>query len=201
MPARLKRRLYRALHPTRPRPPRVRLLEEVPKGSSCAEIGVWKGDFSARILEVVRPAKLHLVDPWRVVDDEAYTGALYGSLSGGQEQMDTIHAGVLERFAREVRDGAVEVHRLPSLDAVERFGAGELDFVYVDGNHLYEFVQADLDAWAKKIRVGGLLGGDDYGVRGWWDDGVTRAVDEFVGAGRGEVVLLEDRQFLLRLPG
>ena len=100
----------------------------------------------------------------------------------------------------ERRKGVVEVHRQSSLEAAERFAAGELDFVYVDGNHRYEFVKADLEAYAPKIRAGGFLAGDDYGVEGWWDDGVTQAVDEFVRSGGASVVSLEDRQFLLRVP-
>ncbi len=113
--------------------------------------------------------------------------------------MDAIHASVLERFGRERRAGVVEVHRLASAEAAERFRDGELDFVYIDGNHRYEFVKADLETYARKVRPGGFLAGDDYGVAGWWDDGVTRAVDEFLGSGAASVVSLDDRQFLLRL--
>jgi predicted O-methyltransferase YrrM len=178
MQARLKRRVYRALRPARSLPPRVRLLQRLPKGGVCAEIGVWRGDFSARILEVARPARLHLIDPWQAVAGEDYEGARYGGkLAEGQAEMDAVYAAVLERF-----------------------GDDELDFVYIDGNHRYEFVKADLEAYARKIRPGGLLAGDDYGIEGWWDDGVTRAVDEFIGSGAAAVLSLEDGQFLLRVP-
>jgi hypothetical protein len=198
---RLKRRVHRVLHPTAPRPRRQRLLDRLPKGAACAEIGVWKGDFSERILDVVRPARLHLIDPWQAVADEGYEGALYGGqLEEGQAEMDALYAEVLHRFARERREGVVEVHRLSSAEAAERFHDGEFDFVYIDGNHRYEFVKADLEAYAPKVRPGGFLAGDDYGVEGWWEDGVTRAVDEFVRSGAAAEVIVEDGQFLLRLP-
>jgi len=201
MPARLKRRVYRALRPGRSIPPRGRLLARLPKGGVCAEIGVWRGDFSERILEMTRPARLHLIDPWRAVAAEGYERAHYGGeLTGGQAEMDAVYAAVLERFAGDRKKGVVEVHRLSSLEAAGRFREGELDFVYIDGNHRYEFVKADLEAYAPKVRPGGLLAGDDYGVEGWWEDGVTRAVDEFVRSEAATVVSLEDRQFLLRLP-
>lgn len=199
---RLKRRAYRALHPAAPPPRRAKLLEELPKGGTGVEVGVWKGDFSQRILEVVRPARLHLVDPWQAFEEEGYEGARYGGrLTGGQPEMDALHAAVLARFASERRQGVVEVHRMTSLEAAELFQDGQLDFVYVDGNHRYDFVRADLRAWAPKLRPGGFLAGDDYGVEGWWEDGVTRAVDEFVRAGAASVVSLEHHQFLLRVPG
>jgi hypothetical protein len=198
--ARLKRRAYRLLHPGAPRGRRARLLDALPTGGAGAEIGVWKGDFSARILEVVRPSRLHLIDPWQAIPAEAYKGARYGGkLTDGQAEMDELHDAVLRRFERERRAGVVDVHRLPSVDAAARLPDGELDFVYIDGNHRYEFVKADLEAYAPKLRPGGLLAGDDYGVAGWWEDGVTRAVDEFVASGAATVVSLEDGQFLLRV--
>jgi hypothetical protein len=40
-----------------------------------AEIGVWKRDFSAKILAAVGPSKLHVVDPWKFESDGAYGGA------------------------------------------------------------------------------------------------------------------------------
>jgi hypothetical protein len=197
---RLKRRAYRLLHPGTLPGRRARLLDLLPKRGVGAEIGVWKGDFSERILEVVRPARLHLIDPWRAVAGEEYEGAWYGGKLGeGQAEMDALHEAVLRRFERERRKGVVEVHRLPAGEAAARFADGELDFVYVDGDHRYEGVRADLEAYAPKVRRGGLIAGDDYGVAGWWEDGVTRAVDEFVASGRATVVSLDDHQFLLRV--
>ncbi|WP_284164620.1 hypothetical protein [Frigidibacter sp. SD6-1] len=43
---------------------RAALLARLPVGSVGADIGVWQSDFSARILETVRPSRLLLVDPW-----------------------------------------------------------------------------------------------------------------------------------------
>lgn len=39
------------------------LLELLPRDSEGAEIGVWQGNFSALILSVVGPRRLHLIDP------------------------------------------------------------------------------------------------------------------------------------------
>lgn len=199
---RLKRAAWRVLHPKTPRGRRRRLLDNLPKNGVGVEVGVWRGDFSARILDVARPKKLHLVDPWQAIGEERYEGARYGGdLDEGQAEMDAIHAFVLERFAREREQGLVEVHRATSGEAAAAFPDGGLDFVYVDGDHTYDAVKADLEAYAPKLRDGGLLAGDDYGVTGWWEDGVTRAVDEFVATGRAEVVSLENNQFVLHMCG
>jgi hypothetical protein len=192
----VKRRLYRTVRRSAPR--RQKLLEMIPHGGMCAEVGVWRGDFSARILELARPSQLHLIDPWRAFDDDTYEGAWYGGqLEQGQADMDAVYQGVVDRFAEQRARGIVRVHRMMSTEAAATFSDSFFDFVYIDGNHTYEFVLADLQAFAPKVRPGGLLAGDDYGVQGWWGDGVTRAVDEFVRSGAATVVMLEQSQFVL----
>jgi hypothetical protein len=195
----VKRAVWRLLHPNAQTPRRRQLLDALPRDAVCAEVGVWKGDFSARILEVVRPRKLHLVDPWAAAAGEGYERAWYGGgLKDGQAEMDRLHAAVLDRFAAEREAGVVEVHRATSAEAAGQIADGALDFVYIDGDHTYEFVKADLHAWAPKVKPGGLIAGDDYGTPGWWEDGVTRAVDEFVAEGHADVVSLDGNQFVLR---
>jgi hypothetical protein len=50
--------------------PRHQLLKLMPKNSICAEIGVWKGEFSKETIRIVRPRMLHLIDPWRYQPDK-----------------------------------------------------------------------------------------------------------------------------------
>jgi hypothetical protein len=67
--------------------------------------------------------------------------------------------------------------RLPSLAAVTRFPDGYFDAVFIDGDHSYEGVKADIAAWRPKTK--GLLCGHDYGKSDL--PGVTQAVDEAFG--------------------
>jgi hypothetical protein len=193
-------RLGDRLRQARHRQERARLLRRLPKRSVGVEIGVWAGDLSAAILRAVRPTRLHLLDPWAYAPDERYEQAWYGGArAGSQAEMDKVYERVLQRFDSEIADGAVVIHRSTSAEAVVGFEDSSLDWVYVDGNHLYEYVRTDLELFAPKVRPGGLLAGDDYGAAGWWDDGVRRAVDRFLvtQAGAYESVFLRD-QFLLR---
>src|SRR5690554_5728611 len=41
---------------------RVRILDEIPVNGVVAEIGIWKCDFSRKILRTTKPSLLHLVD-------------------------------------------------------------------------------------------------------------------------------------------
>ena len=71
-----------------------------------------------------------------------------------------------------------------SVDAAKKFADGTFDFVYIDANHAYDFVRADVLAWMPKIKNGGIIGGHDYD---WCDPenggefSVKRAVDEIFG--------------------
>lgn len=173
------------------------IVDLLPRRSAGCEVGVWKGDLSAAFLRYLRPKRLHLVDPWLFMPDKPK--AIYGGREAtSQADMDAIYGQVLARFEDERRRGRVVVHRETSLVAASAVVDGSLDWVYVDGDHSYDAVRADLEVWAPKLTPGGLLTGDDYGSFGWWEGGVQRAVDEFVAARSPEVLVLTSH-FALRL--
>lgn len=194
---RLKAHVGRA---ERPSDYRSFLINMLPRRSIGVEVGVWKGDFSLRLLRNVRPQEIFLIDPWRFEPSPEYERALYGSSrAGDQDQMDHVAESVKTRFADEIAKGVVEVWRAPSSEAAEHLPDASVDWVYVDGNHLYEYVRADLAAYAEKVKIGGLLTGDDYGDAGWWENGVKKAVDEFLANRRDFVpVIFRNTQFVLR---
>jgi hypothetical protein len=73
----------------------------------------------------------------------------------------------------------VHVHRGNSSDVLNLFPNGYSDWVYIDGNHLYEYVAKDLELSFRKTRAGGLILGDDYTDGGWWRGDVKRAIGDF----------------------
>jgi hypothetical protein len=181
---------------------RATLLEILPHASVGAEIGVHLGDFSTEILRIVAPARLHLVDPWKHFDTPGYKQAWYGGgAKGGQNEMDERYESVLVRFRSEIDAGQVVVHRGFSNDFGLTLPAEHLDWVYIDGDHTYEFVKRDLELFFGKLKPGGHLLGDDYHDGGWWAGGVKKAVDEFVRAYPVDVVTLKYEQFVLRKGG
>jgi len=62
-----------------------------------------------------------------------------------------------------------------SLNASQKFSDNYFAFVYIDGNHDYDFVLQDLKLWFPKVKNKGLLFGDDYNR----PYGVSKAVAEF----------------------
>jgi hypothetical protein len=177
-------------------PGRSRLLSRLPRHAVCAEIGVWKGEFSELILDVAKPRQLHLVDPW--LFQPMYPNRWYGGRAAkSQADMDAIHDGVVGRFRNDSR---IILHRKKSVDAASEFGDGSLDWVYIDGDHGFEAVTQDLAVWSPKLRPGGYIAGDDFN---WQDEkrifSVRRAVMQFADERELPIHLVRGNQFLIQI--
>ena len=177
---------------------RIALLNGLPKGSIGAEIGVYNGDYSNAILSIVKPRELHLIDPWKFQNDKKYADSWYGGKEMNQEHMDSIYHSVETRFSDQIKNGIVRIHRLPSSSAATAFTDNYFDWVYIDGNHLYEYVKSDLENYYQKLKVGGCLACDDYGTLGWWEDGVLKAVHEFLGTHNCRVAFAMATQIVIK---
>ena len=176
---------------------RERLLERLPKRAVCAEIGVYQGRFSELILRIARPKKLHLIDPWKYEADPAYDQSFMGGAKGqSQARMDAMHDTVVKVF----KSRRVDIHRAGSAECSSLFPDNYFDWIYIDGNHQYEFVKRDLELYFSKVKGGGLIAGDDYdrGPNHWSKDGVKHAVDEFVSKDLCQKIVIDKHQFLLR---
>lgn len=175
------------------------LLQLLPKFSIGVEIGVNEGDFSERIIEIVMPNKLHLVDPWKFENDEFYSTTPYGRENvPNQKMMDEKYKNVQNRFKSEIKKGKIIINRGPSEEILSTFVDNYFDWAYIDGNHLYEFVKKDLDLCIKKVKDGGIITGDDYYDGGWCDGGVKKAVDEYVNTGLIKLLQIKNNQFILQ---
>lgn len=166
---------------------RARFLQKMPKGGVAIEIGVWRGEFSRKILDALEPKKLCLIDPWKNFDDhdnKAFSGR------EEDEKMDEICASVMQMYDAEIKAKQVIVMREMSGDALKKFKNNTINFAYVDGDHSYEGVRADLEALMPKMISGGIMAFDDYHRRGWWGDGVLRAIHEFIGDHPSEIRIM-----------
>lgn len=87
--------------------------------------------------------------------------------------------------ALDVKWPKLELLEMDSVQAAQQIEDNSLDLVFIDADHSYEAVVADIVAWLPKVRSGGVLCGHDY-----WQghphslpavDGVKKAVDERFG--------------------
>jgi hypothetical protein len=155
---------------------RTDLLTLIRNGSKICEIGVFKGDFSKSILQICKPTKLLLIDPW----EGQITS---GDLNGNNVEVfngDLIYSQVYESFSRDPR---VELLKSKS-NSLQNYANDSFDCVYIDGDHSYDGVKADLEMSLRVVRDGGFIMGHDYLInpektKNNYDFGVKRAVDEF----------------------
>lgn len=128
------------------------------------EIGVFHGNNSLRILQMLPIKHLYLVDPFEDYPD--YNTPLI--IPSGFD----IALSKLEPF----------YDRITPLQMKSKEASGvipnELDFVYIDGNHSYEYVKKDIETYYPKIRVGGVIGGHDI-TDNLSSEDIRRAASEF----------------------
>lgn len=148
----------------------------LPLQPNGAEIGVLHGDFSDKILKIVNPKRLFLIDPYGNGDNEdTYGVELNNAPVAYSTEQDylTLH----KKFSKEIQAETVIVLRKYSYEAIDAFVDQCLDFLYIDASHLYEDVKRDLEDWLPKLKTNGILCGHDYIE---FDNfGVIQAVNEF----------------------
>tara|TARA_R110002124_G_scaffold246337_1_gene411430 strand:- start:396 stop:980 length:585 start_codon:yes stop_codon:yes gene_type:complete len=159
----------------------------VPENTVGVEIGVWKGDSSAKFLD--RNLKhLHLVDSWSPTTwfdkldamgkekaIQRYKGIMKEATRQGMVDLyEEVASGVSARF--EQCDN-VTIHRMESRDwFAKSIEEGVMyDWVYVDGDHTFEGCLRDLNLCLKVIKTGGHLFADDYTNK----PSVKKAIDLF----------------------
>lgn len=130
-----------------------------------AEIGVSKGRYSKWMLHCIKGLKLYLIDPWT-----AYSEYVEAHDEKGQVMLDNFFEETKVRLVGK----NVEFIRKTSMEAVKDFEDESLDFVFIDGNHSFEYVIDDIAAWSKKVKKGGIVSGHDYwnsfNKDGWVED-------------------------------
>lgn len=151
-----------------------------------AEVGVFDGYTSDVLLQEFPELRLWLVDPWQPV---AQPAEYAGIDAAGFDQLRRVALW----WTSHAEERRFEL-RLRSTEAAALFPDGSLDFAFIDADHGYQSVRADVAAWWPKVRAGGLLCGHDYGVygdaTGEW--GVRQGVDEFVAAAQRSLILGAD---------
>lgn len=134
------------------------------------EVGTEQGAYAKVLCDCNPGVKLYCVDPWL-----AYPGYREHV---SQEKLDGFY-----RKTRELLSPyRAELIRETSLSAVDHFADGSLDFVYIDANHEFSHVVADITAWLPKIRKGGIISGHDYIRKKDMKFGVVEAVQGYTSA-------------------
>lgn len=157
-------------------PTRLHLLEKLPKNGIVAEIGIAKGGFSEKILNITQPKKLHLIDSleWKYFDKKA-------------------KSFLLKKFAEQIKTDTIEVHLGKSTYVLKNFSDKLFDWVYLDTDHTYKTTMLELELCKEKIKKGGIIAGHDYTTKNYhknYSYGVVEAVNEFCYKNNWEFIYL-----------
>lgn len=167
--------------------PIFRQVIECLRPSLVIEVGSWKGRSAVNMMKICDALQLHTtlicIDTWlgSLENYAQHTGVNRGlhealNFDAGyptlhrQFMSNIIHAGLQERIIPLPITSTIAARLLAERSI-------QADVVYLDASHDYEDCSRDLENYWPLIRTGGMLFGDDYI---FWE-GVTKAVDEFVG--------------------
>lgn len=121
------------------------------------EVGAWKGQSAAHMaVEIInsnKNIKFYCFDTWAGSTEHKLDPRYSHDLPSLYQQFQNNIAPV---------KNYIKYARLASTDAVHLFEDDSIDFVYIDANHEFDDVVKDIKAWWPKIKLGGLLAGDDF---------------------------------------
>jgi predicted O-methyltransferase YrrM len=158
------------------------ILKYISNPKSILEIGTHQGEFAIKLYDNFKPDKLVLVDPWKFETDYIYQKSWYGGSEMhiiGQTKQDNYYEKVKKIFNEGLKNNTVEILKMNSDEAFIQ-NKIKFDLIYIDGNHLYNFVLKDILNSINFLNRDGIIVCDDFNSKGWWEDGVTKAVNEIV---------------------
>jgi predicted O-methyltransferase YrrM len=107
-----------------------------------AEVGVWHGVTTCRLRRAMAPdATLFAIDPYPV-----------GRLGFSTQSV------IAHKELSKVSNGSITWMRQTGSEAARKLaGTEQFDFVFIDGDHSYEGLQADWTGWRPLLATGGVV--------------------------------------------
>jgi predicted O-methyltransferase YrrM len=151
----------------------------VPDGGRLVEVGCWYGRSVIYLASKLREQDklntlVYAVDNWAGSACDALDEYFAQQAAAGTPVYDKFRSnveacGVAGLVQPVVADSAAAA-------SLPLFRDQSLDFVFIDADHRYDAVVADVRAWKSKVKPGGILAGHDYNR-----DDVYRAVRDVLG--------------------
>jgi hypothetical protein len=145
------------------------------RGIIGVEIGVYRGRNSIEMVKSLNLKKFYLIDPY----------LKYDQYSEDPTFKKIEKTGSAERLAKKRmgKNNNLIWIRKKSSEAFSEIKE-KIDFIYIDGNHEYNYVKEDLSNYYKLVNKGGIISGHDIN----WP-GVSRAVIEFTSKMRIDLTI------------
>jgi len=141
------------------------------------EIGSWQGKSAYVLASAIKgkKGKLYVIDPFDGSGDIA-------SVSTYHKNMDKLGVTLLENFQSNMKKfgvmNVIDIMAMKSDEARTNFYEEQINMLFIDGNHEYEFVKKDYELWESLIMKGGVLVLHDVGAK--HVDGPLRVMEEYI---------------------
>lgn len=121
------------------------------------EIGVCHGENLCHMLEACENIEgIIAIDPYIAYQDaDGYVT---------QEMVDDMLDIVYKNLDEIDLRNKVDFRKLTSDEAVAGIDDDYLDFIFIDGNHTYEYALRDMKNYYSKVKSGGIFAGHDYSI-------------------------------------
>lgn len=153
------------------------LVTLIPDRAMMAEIGTFRGKSLCSIAETIKRKNIvvQAVDIFDRIESPEYV----------EPDVYAKRDGMLNDFRRNmlVFDLVTNVNAFvyKSTEAAKLFPENYFDLIFIDADHSYEAVKADIEAWLPRLKENGILCGHDYDEKGESWPGVHKAVHEKFG--------------------
>lgn len=139
------------------------IMDRVPenRGTYGAEVGVWYGDTSERLLAGRPHLFLYLIDRWTPPQqDDSYfhSGAKIAGYSEAKHQ--DAYQATMKKIEPHKEHTTVLIGN--TVEMANEIEDGFLDFVFIDADHSYDGVCNDIRAYLPKVKRTGWIGGHDW---------------------------------------
>lgn len=138
---------------------------------SYLEIGVLAGDYSDQVIRHLEPKRADLVDlynqkDWNQLNDMRFTS-------------ETNYEYVKNKYKDNVNVNVIQEHFRLGIQSIDH----QYDYIYIDADHSYDFMEHILNFSKNHIVVGGIIGVNDYMIRDHFNDeyyGIVQATNNFL---------------------
>lgn len=127
------------------------------------EIGCWEGKSTVcmanKIKNIKKNIKFYAIDIW-----EPY------------QQGELVWKANYEKYLKNIEPVKDYINTIKgdSCEVSKQFADKSVDFIFIDGNHHYDFIKRDIEAWYPKLKEGGVIAGHDTE----WES-IRKAVAEY----------------------
>lgn len=136
---------------------------------TIVEIGTFEGKHAESILKELKTERFFVVDPY---DD-------YSDYAESEPRTVTRLKKAQEKAKERLKDYSDKITWIKkNSDKAVSDIPDDLDFVYIDGNHEYEYVLKDMENYYNKLKTNGILAGHDITHERFNKD-VFKALKEF----------------------